>query len=309
MTPGESLSDKNAVSVGPEIMSEPKKIPGLFDIISQEGVENDLVQIDNLVPREMMMRFQQESGASMPKAWDDVLLGSLSFREDLQDGFWDIVHRLLEKVTVRHSRVETVDVVFHEIHCPRYKGCVAKYAQDTRNSKNHFFEIKILGFSGGGGESIEIGTGWALSVVEECMYLLKPVEVLVEECDRTYGGPFTRITIQRILGGCKIQLIPQQQDRCIEYNRPGVPQDLLDSVYESPQADPPFEAKSTIMRGEKISHSLSLGLGTVGANLSVTTTALKKSVTEYELAGPQRYYGYQVPGQLGYYWRWEPLSS
>ena len=292
------------MNLGPEALSEVENIPGIFEIIEQAGIEYDLARLDALVPSNLVAQLYGETNIVWSESFRDrVLTGLISFKEYLQEKGRDLIGRL-RGVQVKRSYVEEGYVVFSEIHCPKIDGCIAYHKHKTENFDDYFIELKIAGFGGGSGKSVKVGTGWEIPTRGECRQILKPVKVLIEECENSWAR-FNRFSILEIKGGFYTRLIPADLDQCL------IPIQELEwnanwnvSVFDSPYPVPPVKTECLIIVGNQWSHSLLANFGVFSANLKVSTNVLRTMKYEYELTGPRKYYGYHLPRSLGYYWTW-----
>jgi len=298
----EHIQEINAKKLGDEALSEVKNIPGIFEAITQDGIGDNVDRFDALIPFSDMARLYGETYIEWSESFNSVKGGFISFNEWLQEKARTIIERF-RKVIVVNSYVEESHIVFSEIHCPKINGCIAHHIQKTENVHDHYLELKILGFGGGSGKSVKLGTGYEIPAREECRQILKPVKVLIEDCDYQ-GTIFQRVSILEIKGGYDTRVIqPPLFDQC-NLPIPTITSDSewVSSHFDSPYPGDPAKVECMIEIGDQWSHSMAVELGPFSVGLKVSTSALKTMKYEYKLFGPQKYYGYRRPRTMGYYW-------
>jgi len=303
-----TLEEAGAQQMGPLATSESRFEPGLFSLLEsiEESVdldgnlEGNLAEMATLIPQRVLEPFLLDAGLLAEFA---ELRRSNYMRFLLGGGLRRLRDRLRGFKVLSSSPEERALVVFAELHCPKVQGCRAFYTQETHSTKDRYLRLTVLGVGGGAGSSKEFGLGYRVPARRDCIHILAPVTVRIDDMVSS-TGQFKSVTVLRIHDGYLERDIPKELDFCqaniIDISKFG----WETAPYQAKYPDDPSKVFRFAKVGNRWEHSLGIDIGHVNIGCNVSINVIKEFQYEYELAGPRTYHGISKPDSLGYTWNW-----
>lgn len=305
-----------------------EEIPGLFsereiDELSDEFVEGYSVRnLPNALYKEFRLS-ERYIMKDFPDYWEfkhTCFSGGppIDLHRQLVRSLWKKFRKIYH-VKVIESLHKNGYIELADIHCPKRKGCVGTYHEESSAREERSFRLRVFGFGGGKGVEAKIGIGKKIEARDgNCYSLVVPTTFLIEKCDLFRWGVrrrrFYRVSVTDIKNNFRKCLIPPSLDNC----------QIATSDLKAQQAEWTIECWDSsessenevdeyvcyLESGTTSSFSAKIGLPWTSSDVGISTevSLINKIRYAYQLKGGCKYYAYRPQNHLGYYWAIEQIK-
>lgn len=303
------------------------EIPGLFSEIEIDKLSNEFIgeyfswNLPKALNNEFRLRRRDfsdywERACALPDTFglpSSAEAGVESERRYRQiRSLWKKFRRIFQ-IKVIESLRKTGYINLVDIHCPKRKGCVGTYHEESSLHEEQSCRLRVFGFGGGKGIEAKIGVGKSIQARDgNCYSLVVPAKLTIEKCDLFKWGirrhRFYRVSVTDIGNNFRKCVIPPSLDNCqipisdIRAREAEWTVECWDSSESS--EDEVDEYACYLERGTRSSFSTMVSLPWTRSEIGISTEVnlIKKIRYAYQLKGGCKYYAYRPQDHLGYYW-------